>query len=86
MPETAVGCALDFLFRPRAEVLDLVRDMHASLRDSTALKIGIQVCVCVSFDDAVQSLLHHKEGRMLELLVASRPSAGPSNYPLPAWE
>ena len=47
MPETAVGCALDFLFRPRAEVLDLVRDMHASLRDSTALKIGIQVCVCV---------------------------------------
>lgn len=45
MPETAVGCALDFLFRPRAEVLDLVRDVHAPLRDSSALKIGVQVCI-----------------------------------------
>ncbi|CAL8469091.1 g8632 [Coccomyxa elongata] len=43
MPETAVGCALDFLFRPRAEVLDLVRDVHAQLRDSGALKLGIQI-------------------------------------------
>ena len=42
-PETAVGCALNYLFRPREEVLDLVRDSYKALRDTAALKIGIQV-------------------------------------------
>jgi hypothetical protein len=42
-PETAVGCVLNYLFRPREEVLDLVRDSYEALQDSSALKIGIQV-------------------------------------------
>ena len=42
-PETAVGCALDYLFRPREEVLDLVRDSYEALQDTSALKIGTQV-------------------------------------------
>ena len=42
-PETAVGCALDFLFQPRAEVLDLVRDNFMALSDPQTLKIGIHV-------------------------------------------
>jgi hypothetical protein len=44
--ETAVGCALDYLFRPRPEVLDLVRESHKALQDTEALKIGIQVQSC----------------------------------------
>ncbi|BDA45840.1 hypothetical protein COCOBI_07-6270 [Coccomyxa sp. Obi] len=42
-PETAVGCALDFLFQPRAEVLDLVRDSFMALSSPHTLKIGIHV-------------------------------------------
>lgn len=42
-PETAVGCALDFLFKARLEVLDLVRDSYEALQDTNALKIGIHV-------------------------------------------
>ncbi len=42
-PETAVGCALDYLFRPRPEVLDLVADSYRALQNPDALKIGIQV-------------------------------------------
>lgn len=38
-----MGCALNYLFRPRPEVLDLVRDNYEVLRDPAALKIGIQV-------------------------------------------
>lgn len=38
-----MGCALDFLFQPRAEVLDLVRDNFMALSDPQALKIGIHV-------------------------------------------
>ena len=41
-PETAVGCALNYLFRPRKEVLNLVRDSYEALQDTSALKIGIQ--------------------------------------------
>ena len=39
-----MGCALNYLFRPREEVLDLVRDNHRALQDTSALKIGIQAC------------------------------------------
>ena len=38
-----MGCALNYLFRPREEVLDLVRDSYEALQDASALKIGIQV-------------------------------------------
>ncbi|KAK9919098.1 hypothetical protein WJX75_009394 [Coccomyxa subellipsoidea] len=42
-PETAVGCALNYLFKPRPEVLELVHENFKALRNPDALKIGIQV-------------------------------------------
>ncbi len=42
-PETAVGCALNYLFRPSRKTLEVVRENYEALRNPDALKIGIQV-------------------------------------------
>ncbi len=42
-PETAVGCALNFLFKLREDIIDLVRGNYEALQNAEALKIGIHV-------------------------------------------
>jgi hypothetical protein len=42
-PDTAFGCAMDFLFAPNAEVQAVVARERQRLAEPGALKIGIQI-------------------------------------------
>ena len=42
-PDTAVGCAMRFLFRPRHELFQGLDDLIRDMSDPRTLKIGLQV-------------------------------------------
>lgn len=44
-PETAFGCALDFLFRPRPEIMELIKPGIQEFKNSRALTIGVHIRV-----------------------------------------
>lgn len=47
-PDTAVGCAMRFLFRPRRELFQGLDDLIRDMSDPRTLKIGLQVMDGVS--------------------------------------